>query len=618
MVSDEQARNEEGTPAAAPPARACAHRFRLWLLGTLGVMSAWMVCLYHGGEQSYVRIHDCLDSNIPMYSLFMQSDAYFAGSDAVFQPLLGGVPRNCLPGETSLQLLPYRYLSAFHAFVLCEFLVKAAALMGMALLLRRHLVPNAPNIVVCGAAFCFSLLPFYPCSGLTVAGQPLLLYAVLNLRNRDMRVGNWLIVGLFPFLSSLVTIGFVLIPLLALCVVYEAVKRRKATVPLLAAWLLLTFGYAIAEYRLLLQVFAVKGFVSHRVEFGAGDGQTFVSAVKGAILNFIYGHNHVESAQFPVIMLACAVAIAAWMIDRYRRARWAAPTAAGAVADQRYDAVALVAVCFLCGLISLWYGLVFWSATGRIINATGIGVLRAMHFERVNWLHPFLWGLAFAFALAVIWRKARFGAFLVVLLIAFQAAMAVRAHERQNYDQIIVNGNKAPERRLTFGQFFSAPLFAEIKNYIGRPQDSYCVVSLGMYPSIPLYNGFYTADGYLQNYSLDYKHRFRKVIAGELEKDEDLQTYFDGWASRCYLFAHGLGRQYLYTKKDPIRSVEHLDIDTAALRELGVEYIFSAVDIRDHKSLGLRLERVFERDDSPWQIYLYSIERPRPLDAEQT
>ena len=33
-----------------------------------------------------------------------------------------------------------------------------------------------------------------------------------------------------------------------------------------------------------------------------------------------------------------------------------------------------------------------------------------------------------------------------------------------------------------------------------------------------LMHGFYTVDGYSNNYSLEYKHRFREVIAEELER----------------------------------------------------------------------------------------------------
>ena len=63
-----------------------------WLFVTLIAIGAWMAYVYHGGEQSHIRIHDCLDSNLPTYSVFAQSEVFFSWSDAVFQPLLGGIP----------------------------------------------------------------------------------------------------------------------------------------------------------------------------------------------------------------------------------------------------------------------------------------------------------------------------------------------------------------------------------------------------------------------------------------------------------------------------------------------------------------------------------------------
>ena len=104
------------------------------------------------------------------------------------------------------------------------------------------------------------------------------------------------------------------------------------------------------------------------------------------------------------------------------------------------------------------------------------------------------------------------------------------------------------EERISFHQFYSPELFAEIKDHIGKPQQSYRVVSLGMHPGIALYNGFYLADGYLSDYPLEYKHRFRKVIAAELAKNEDIKDYFDGWGARCYLFSAELDKRFVLTK----------------------------------------------------------------------
>jgi hypothetical protein len=63
--------------------------------------------------------------------------------------------------------------------------------------------------------------------------------------------------------------------------------------------------------------------------------------------------------------------------------------------------------------------------------------------------------------------------------------------------------------------------------------------------------------------------------------------------------------------------VDHLEIDVPALRELGADYVLSAVEIRNHEALGLALGRRFERADSPWQVFLYALQAPEPRSASR-
>ncbi len=397
-----------------------------------------MGCVYHNGEQSRVLVHDCLDGYVPVLSVFCRSEVFLADSRAAFEPLLGGLPRNCLPSESNLYVLPYRFMSAFGAFVFCDFVVRVVALLGMALLLRRHLIPQAPTFVLCGAALCFALLPFYPCVGLSVAGQPLLLYALLNLRNRDRACHNWLIVGLFPFLSSAVMIGFVLVALLGVAVLYEALRRRQATMNLLLGWGILTVGYALAEHRLCMQVFAASSFVSHRIEFAFHHTLSLGAAIKSAIENFVYGDTQLESVQYPVVLLACLLALLAWLASQRHAAEPSAAaesSVAGAAATCHHEVLSLVVLCLSCGIMSLCCGLYDWTATGQAIAITGVKLLRAIQFQRIHWLHPLCWGLAFAYALALLSRKSRLGVLLAGLLIVLQAGAAVRANYITSYLQ---------------------------------------------------------------------------------------------------------------------------------------------------------------------------------------
>lgn len=76
------------------------------------------------------------------------------------------------------------------------------------------------------------------------------------------------------------------------------------------------------------------------------------------------------------------------------------------------------------------------------------------------------------------------------------------------------------------------------------------------------------------NYPLEYKHRFRRVIERELEKSPGTAGYFDTWGSRCYLFNAETGNAWMLGKNSQI-VYRNLELDMNTLKELGCDYIFS-------------------------------------------
>ena len=88
---------------------------------------------------------------------------------------------------------------------------------------------------------------------------------------------------------------------------------------------------------------------------------------------------------------------------------------------------------------------------------------------------------------------------------------------------------------MSFRDYYAIDVLDQVQEYLydnfgERPED-YRVVSLGIDPAAALYHGFYCLDGYSNNYSLEYKHRFRKIIAPELAKSEYLEDNFDHWGT---------------------------------------------------------------------------------------
>ncbi|MEX0312827.1 MAG: DUF6044 family protein, partial [Allomuricauda sp.] len=158
-----------------------------------------------------------------------------------------------------------------------------------------------------------------------------------------------------------------------------------------------------------------------------------------------------------------------------------------------------------------------------------------------------------------------------------------------------------------YSSFFAQDLFDDIKEFIGKDQSTYRVVSVGINPCVAQYNGFYTLDSYENSYSLRYKRNFRKIIGEEIHKNARIEKYYDNWGCRCYVFPVELNRGY-YFDKNSKKEIKHLDIDIDGLKRMKGEYVISAVRILNAGSNKMRLEKIFESNTSYWKIFLYSLE----------
>lgn len=547
-----------------------------------------------------------------MYTALSRSDAFFAGSDKKIDMIFGGVPRDCLPCEVNVGVLLFYFLDPFIALVLNDVIMRIAAFVGMVLLLHRHLMPHGKYALICGASLCFAFLPFYPAGYLGVAGQPLLVYAILNLRGGRKSLIDWLILIIFPLYSSLIYVGWWMLLILGGLILYDLARLRRLNVRLVAAFFLMSVLFAASEYRIIRQTFLAGDYTSQRTEFDK-QGLSYRRALAAGLENFVLGHRHHAGVQLPVILFSVGLVTIVLLINGLRKERCALPRTIDWLFQDDADpapsrSVAMLMTLLLCAALSLCMAVWRWQPTVDWVAGSRIAAVRHFNFSRITWFHPLLWTLAFAFCLDRIGRIRRLGRILPGILIVAQLGCAVRG------------GFGLPEVKrppLTFRQFYSPELFREIQRYIDKPPENYRVVSVGMLPFIALYNGFCVLDGYMPNFPVEYKHGFRRVIAAELEKDDSLKKYYDAWGCRCYVFSAELGIRNglanVYTKDHPKRSVEDLDIDTTALRELGCDYVLSAVEIKNHESLGLTFERTFERADSPWRVFLYSLEGGRDV-----
>jgi hypothetical protein len=484
-------------------------------------------------------------------------------------------PRVSFGSEYSFLQLLFSIFKPFTAYTINQVLMHFIAFFGMYLLLKRYIFKNIENtLYMVSISLLFALLPFWPSGGLSVAGQPLITYVFLNIYYKKDTKKDWLVLILFPFYSSFVLSMVFYISFVGLVWLRDLVTKRL-NLRFTFALGLFTLLYIFVEYRLFDSFFFHHSFVSHRTEF-VPDYYDFFQAIKRAIIHFLIGQYHAASIH---------TVFAPFVIYMFLQNFF----------SSKRDKLFL-ALFSLNLFISIWYG--FWKYEGWIEIKDAIPILKSFNFSRYHFLTPFLWYVLFALAIKnfLILNVSKYKVYIVqgilvlTLLSLFYSSDFV--HEYRN-------------SHITYKQFYAEKVFDKIAKKIGKPKESYRVVSIGIHPSIARYNGFYTLDGYLGNYPLAYKHQFRKIIAKELEKDKSLKKGFDNWGSRCYMFVADIGYNYI-RKKEQVYPIS-LDINADALFKMGGRYIFSSYFIKNAEANSLKLVDTFEEEDSAWKIYLYKV-----------
>ncbi|WP_369759771.1 DUF6044 family protein [Virgibacillus sp. CM-4] len=553
---------------------------KLWVGIACFVIIAYLMPYFILGEDTHIRVHDNLDSNIVWYQLLAESGQIFSLTDTVLPNAINGLPRSALPSGLDAMVWLYAIFEPMTAYTIGQTIMRFTAFFGMYFLLK-HFTSFGKEIpiITVGASLGFALLPYWPSGMLSIAGLPLALFLFLTIRKYGKATPwyYWLTLLVIPFLSNFVLTFVFFLAMMGVFWLLDWLRRKHVNWPSFIAIAAMTSVYVIKNYLLITSMFFSSGFTSHRDALDLGHN-SFQRSIELSLENFLHGHTH-DMAQhywiiFPVIGIALIVA-------GYRNVKpnW------------------LVGLFFFNLLLSIWYA--FWYWEGWRIVKDNFMIANTFNFARIHFFDPAIWYICFALALAIFWKHLRFGRVITIILIIAQCGLVLfPLNEETKYNLI---------GTPTFKEFYSEDLFDDIQSYIGQDPKDYRVVSIGMHPTIAQYNGFYTLDTYNNSFPLSYKHTFREVIAGELDKNPSLENYFDTWGGRLYMYVAEHGENYLYTKhrNDPI---EQLDINTEALKDLGGDYILSAVPIGNAEELNLTLERTFEQSDAAWKIWLYRVD----------
>jgi hypothetical protein len=552
------------------------------------------------GESSVIAFHDQLDGEVPVYLL--HAKYLFSGMNT-YTEMMNGIPSIGLTPPAPLAVLFYRFFSPFTAYALTQFVTMMTAYIGMSLC-TKALGHHPFNRFIVSGLFSFLTVPSV--YGLSILGQPFLFWCFYKLTPYSKKLRyNWLpLIGIafYTGFSSFVLSGFALVGAALAISLFILIKYyRSGLKPFL--WFFVGVAVFIALYitfnfNLIGQMLGLTGnFVSHREEtvvygipFLSNTWQIFTTGIQHT------GDSHIWILAFATILIIYGLLIKQTHSFHYR----------------------LMAFLYLFILVlSIGSGLIAMPSVVAFRNQAG-GFLKYFQFNRVIWLTPACWYLILSLSLHLTYLAFRERATTVIkkatnyLLMAF-AVVTVCATGflllytnllRQNIKQVILPDSP---HSMTWEQFYAIDLFDQAKQILPDNYADYRVVSLGLYPAAALYNGFYCLDGYSNNYPLSYKQEFRKIIAPELAKNEELRLYYDNWGNRCYFYSAEIGN-YCLVGKDSGLSIQHLDDNTTQLKEMGAKYLFSALPLENADDKYRLLNPVpFRSEDSYYQLYVYEI-----------
>jgi len=568
------------------------HIYAYWAV-CIGILALYLSPYFIWGQDCLINISDNLDSNMPCYKVLAENAHHFGWNNPTAFQFMNGLPKAAFLSQWNVIFLLFYLFPPFIAYAFNLMLIHFTAFFGMLWLLRR-LSPetrtNAASLIIYGTALCFALLDFFPAAGLSIAGQPLLLIAFMNIRKGIQLTLSFLIIALFPLYSSLVFAGVFILFILFIWGIYTVLTTQKNRLFIVLGILLLLVSYMLVESELLVNTIAGTNFVSHRTEMDIPHNSFLVSCI-AVIKIMIYGPvSHVRIHQFPVLLLSL---LGAYVILFFRKSA------------HSKTLHFLLLLAFLLALISGFYP---WSAFASLKEHTQI--IRTFDFTRFYFLLPLVFYLLFFYSLKVFTNSLKYAGILISVLMIYQLGLEFKRNLNDKTLYTFLHSSYSnrhgTNHSLTYRQYYSEKLFKDVQQYIGAAPSTFRTLCLGIDPGVLHYNGFYTLDAYLSNYSLVYKVEFRKIIEKELEMNASIRKTFDGFGSYCYMFSAELGNARIFTKYDTLQ-VHSLQLNIPQIKHMGGKYIIAAVPVTNSEKFGLLLRKKFEHPESMYTIYLYQV-----------
>ena len=540
------------------------------------------------GTSSQVLVHDNFDPFISLLALRKSAGNLFVISpNEIIPNIMNGLQVGLVNYFGIIEKCILYIFPIYWGYIIYSIFLRVIGLIGILLLSKDYY--NKSNLITLLIAVSFAALPIFPTTGLSVMAYPILFWAFLNLEYKKTIWLSLLLITItpiecyfaysFPFFH----IFFGIYALYRLFYYkYSFIKQMNVYI---IGMVLMFLSFIFSNYQLLFAYF-FSNTIYHRVEFvnHLPSGTKFELFFRYFFDYLINSHYHFSRTfSLPIVILAIICLVTPFK------------------SIKKTNLYALLIVLIVSSIIS----------TVCLVNMNTINKILPFDFSRVYQYNVFLYYLiilnvSMRFKLRSKRLRTSFLSIIIIViaLTSYQTTINGKASEIGVNIRALFHGRRYYPLCRQYNEFTAEGLFQQVEEYIGRPKDSYSVVSVFglLNPAVTQINGFNTLDGYINAYPLEYKNKFKEIILPELIKNDKLKRYYDDWGSRCYFFAAEAYHTNLYPK-----GIKNLSSNTKKLKELGCDYIFSYDIIDFPEKANLRLLKVFNDSGFHYPLYLYLI-----------
>lgn len=498
----------------------------------------------------------------------------------------------------------YFYLDTIYAYISSAFLCRIIGFIGMYLFIKQNFQKINDEHIICLTSLSFICLPFYSIYGISLIGQPLLLWGFINLLKHDKIIISFIIIIFFPFYSHIAfTTPFFTIYLLIGCFFIKNISKYFFIGIILYLMFSILANINLFEIVLNNEI-TNRSYTSNEQIFPSGLGILFLT-----IKTIFFGYMHATNFNaIPIFVLLVLIFINTKINFKF---------------------------FYILILILITTSLIF--ATFPIIQyyiSPYLTILKSFNFSRVIFINTIVIYIILLECISIL-KKERYKGYIITFIISIQLLLNILINKEICYNIFNKEFNYEVINRIadfdglfrikiksykkdstlkfiyvpyadSYNSIISKNLFKKVDSTIKKSKNEYRIASLGFPSSIAVLNNIKTFDSDLDVYPMKYLTLFDQINKSELNKFDNKKFIPHGTeilSSELFLKYN----EFKHTKYEDWIKINNLNLNTKILKENKCDYILSCVEIINYKKIKLKFITKITDINSIYDIYIYQL-----------